>query len=130
MVTQLADQTAIRAPKSPAERIVPVVPNQPQYHRHVPFSEDGRRNIGSSAISCAPVPAQVTGLHRMLELALDERPQSGAQQLQPLTDPLVIRYRHVAPSSFPEACDAPIGTAEYTTTVCPDGTPDDDHATP
>ena len=97
MVAQLADQTAIRAPKSPAERIVPVIPNQPQYHRHVPF---GRRPAEHRIVRdlLSAVPAQVACLHRLLELTLDERPQSGAQQLQPLTDPLVIRYCHVAPS--------------------------------
>ena len=106
MVAQLADQTAIRAAESPAERVVPVVPNQPQYHRHVPF---GRRPAEHRIVRdlLSAVPAQVACLHRLLELTLDERPQSGAQQLQPLTDPLVIRYRHVAPSSCPEACNGP-----------------------
>ena len=98
MVAQLADQTAIRAPKSPAERIVPVIPNQPQYHRHVPF---GRRPAEHRIVRdlLSAVPAQVARLHRLLELTLDERPQPGAQQLQPLPDPLVIRYCHVARGS-------------------------------
>ena len=83
MIAQFTDEAAIGAAESAAERVVPVVPYQPQDHRHVPLG-GGPAEHGIVRDLPAAVPGQVACLHRMLEFALDERPQAGTQQLQPL----------------------------------------------
>ena len=93
VVAQLAHQAAVGASQNRAEHLVPGLPHHLQQQRGVPFggAPPQRRIVG---VLPEQSGVQVARLHRPLDLALDERPQSGAQQVQPLADPFVIGHCH------------------------------------
>ena len=92
---QLTDETPFRRPKNRAKDVVPGLPHQLEQPGHVPLGHGLVRQHWILGVVAELESVELSRLQGALDLPIDERTQTGLEQIQRLADPFVIGYRHL-----------------------------------